>query len=451
MRNKNRRGKRCGREAECGEKFRAGRSVRAIGLCAVLLTALFLPLTGCGSQAEDGDTAEEGPVEISIILTINSNSGVKTDEDVVNAFNEEYEGVYHVNAEWIMETEEEERTNMKQLNVTDELPTVLENLRAIPSFYRRMVEDDRLVDLSSYILEDEEWMEMIEPAALECVTEEDGSIYLGPVSSAAFTCAGIFWNEELFAEAGIESFPETWDEFWDCCDSLQAAGITPLALHTEGTAWAPMLLATAEVGSTDEGLAFLKELFPDTYDNDSGRELIATLEKLFTYTTEDALYEDFDVAYDNFFTGKCAMIPNGYWMIEQIPENMLDVVRFASYPEHTMVTTTETYCWAVISSYSEEEIEAAIAFLKFRTRCNQAEKKALFADGGRNEALVVQDYIAAFDSTERFVPNYQTRWSSTLQEETFGEYLPLLVTGEITAEEFLAAEEESIVRFNAEQ
>ncbi len=432
-------------------KWKGKKRIRHIRPVMAGAMACALLFTGCDAQTVSTDTETDGPVEVSIILTINSNSGVKTDEDVVDAFNEEYEGIYHVNAEWILETEEEERTNMKQLNVTDELPTVLENLRAIPSFYRRMVEDGRLVNLAPYILEDEEWMAMIEPAALECVTEEDGSIYLGPVSTAAFTCAGIFWNEELFAEAGIESFPETWEEFWDCCDRLQAAGITPLALHTEGTAWAPMLLATAEVGSTDEGLAFLKELFPETYDNDSGRELIATLQKLFTYTTDDALYEDFDVAYDNFFTGKCAMIPNGYWMIEQIPENMLDVVRFASYPEHTMVTTTETYCWAVISSYSDEEIEAAIEFLKFRTRCNQEEKDALFADGGQGEAPVIRDYIAAYESTERFVPNYQTRWSSTLQEETFGEYLPLLVTGEITAEDFLAAEEESIVRFNAEQ
>ncbi len=451
MKQKRRQSKRISRTGKGKKKGGIGRAVRLRILCFSLPAALSLSLIGCGTQEANAETEADEPVEISIILTINSNSGVKTDEDVVNAFNEEYEGIYHVNAEWIMETEEEERTNMKQLNVTDELPTVLENLRAIPSFYRRMVEDGRLVDLSSYLLQDEEWMEMIEPAALECVTEEDGSIYLGPVSTAAFTCAGVFWNEELFAEAGIESFPETWEEFWDCCDTLQEAGITPLALHTEGTAWAPMLLATAEVGSTDEGLAFLKKLFPETYDNDSGRELIATLEKLFTYTTDDALYEDFDVAYDNFFTGKCAMIPNGYWMIEQIPESMLDVVRFASYPEHTMVSTTETYCWAVISSYPDEEIEAAIEFLKFRTRCNREEKEELFADGGRNEAPVVRDYIAAYESTERFVPNYQTRWSSTLQEETFGEYLPLLVTGEITADEFLAAEEESIVRFNAEQ
>ena len=62
----------------------------------------------------------------------------------------------------------------------------------------------------------------------------------------------MFWNEQLFRKAGIEAFPQTWEEFWDCCDKLQNSGITPLALHTEGTAWAPMLLATAELADSEE-------------------------------------------------------------------------------------------------------------------------------------------------------------------------------------------------------
>ncbi len=83
-------------------------------------------------------------------------------------------------------------------------------------------------------------------------------------STAAFACSGVFRNQELFEKAGITNFQETWDEFWTCCDKLQAAGITPLALHTEGTAWAPMLLATAEVADREEGAAFMKQLYPET-------------------------------------------------------------------------------------------------------------------------------------------------------------------------------------------
>ena len=59
---------------------------------------------------------------------------------------------------------------------------------------------------------------------LKSCSEEDGTIYLGPISTAAFSCSGMFWNEELFARAGIEEFPDTWEGFWDCCKSLRTMG-----------------------------------------------------------------------------------------------------------------------------------------------------------------------------------------------------------------------------------
>lgn len=82
--------------------------------------------------------------------------------------------------------------------------------------------------------------------------------------------------------------------------------------------WAPMLLASAAVASSsEEGAEFMSLIYPDTYQNASGLELANTLKRLFSYTTSNALYNDFDTAYNNFFTGKAAMVPNGYWMIDR--------------------------------------------------------------------------------------------------------------------------------------
>ncbi len=416
--------------------------------CLLFCLLFLLLLPGCGAKSEESAGNEAGAVSISMILRVNPNTGIKDQEELVAAFNETFAGVYEMDVTWIMETEEEERQNMKQLNVTDSLPSVLESLKLLPSFYKRMVEDGRLEEISSYIYADEEWMAMIEPAVLADVTEEDGSIYLAPISTAAFSCSGIFWNEELFLQAGIESFPQTWEEFWDCCDRLLAAGITPLALHTEGTAWAPMLLATAEVSTSVDGLAFMQTLYPETYNCAAGEELAKTLMKLFSYTTEDALYVDFDVAYTNFFSGEAAMIPNGYWMIEQIPEDYVDKVRFASFPENTLISSSDSYGWAIVSTDSQEELEAALAFLKFRTAYNLEEKEVLFSAEADTKALA--DYLAAYEAMEQLVPNYQTKWNSIFQEETLGETLPLLVSGELSTEEFLEAADASIKAFEAE-
>ena len=168
-----------------------------------------------------------------------------------------------------------------------------------------MIAENRIVDLTPYIDADEEWSSMIEPVVQEGCTYADGNIYLAPISTAAFSCCGIFWNQELFNKAGIDSFPTTWDEFWACCDKLTNAGITPLALHTDGTGWAPMLLASAAVASSsEEGAEFMSLIYPDTYQNASGLELANTLKRLFSYTTSNALYNDFDTAYNNFLPGK---------------------------------------------------------------------------------------------------------------------------------------------------
>ena len=386
-----------------------------------------------------------------MVLIVDSSTGIKNEETLINTFNEMYEGTWHADVEWIMETEEEYRQNLKRQNVTDTLPTVITDLRMLPAFYYMMIQDERIEELSPYLLEDEEWMAMIEPSVLESCSEEDGSIYLSPISTAAFSCSGIYWNEELFAQAGIEEFPDTWEEFWDCCEKLKSHGITPLALHTEGTAWAPMLIATAEAASTEEGATFMQQFYPQTYQNASGLRIAKTLQKLFSYTTENALYSDFDVSYENFFSGQAAMIPNGYWMMDQIPEEWQDKVRFSAFPENRLISSPETFGWAIVSSYTDEQKEAAAALLKLRTKLNLEQKEELFVKDLSEMIPAERDYIAVYKTNPELVPNYQVKWNSILQEETLGEILPDLAKEKITPEEFTAREDESIQKFQEEQ
>lgn len=418
-------------------------------LCVVLIVVL---LVGCKSEKEKKTANSQNEIKIPMILTVNPSTGKKNEEKVVEKFNEEYDGIYEIDVEWVMETEDEYRQNLKRLNVTDKLPAIITDLRMLPSFYQMMIEDERIEDLSPYILEDDEWMSMIEPVVLDSFRESDGKIYLAPLSTAAFSCSGVFWNGELFEKAGIDEFPETWEEFWNVCERLESYGITPLALHTEGTAWAAMLLATAELSDTPEGAEFMKEIFPESYQNESGLHMAETLKRLFSYTTKDAIGQNFDVSYENFFSGKAAMIPNGYWMIDQIPEGEWEErVRFSPFPGNKLVSSPETFGWSIVSSYSDEVKKGAVEFLKFRTKLNKEEKEELFRDNGASGGQVVQDYIRAYQRNPQIVPNYQVKWNSILQEETLGAYLPDLISGKITPEQFTQEEDKSIEQFEAEQ
>lgn len=76
-------------------------------LQSVFCIALVLTvLTGCGKNTgQTSRSTEKKEIDIPIILTVDPTSGKKTEQDVVDAFNEEYAGTYHMQVEWIMETE----------------------------------------------------------------------------------------------------------------------------------------------------------------------------------------------------------------------------------------------------------------------------------------------------------------------------------------------------------
>ena len=57
-----------------------------------------------------------------------------------------------------------------------------------------------------------------------------GKIYLAPLTCSTTI---LFYNEVLFARAGIDGPPRTWPEFIAVCEKLKAAGITPLTADAD--------------------------------------------------------------------------------------------------------------------------------------------------------------------------------------------------------------------------
>ena len=148
-----------GRNMQAGKTKRGRLKARKLQAAAA---ALFLALTAAGC-AERTVQTESGSDEISIpiVLIVDSSSGIRNEEDVINAFNQKYDGTWQADVEWVMETEEEYRQNLKRQNVTDTLPAVITDVRMLPSFYYMMIQDGRLEELTDYIYGDEEWMDMI--------------------------------------------------------------------------------------------------------------------------------------------------------------------------------------------------------------------------------------------------------------------------------------------------
>ncbi|HZM23569.1 MAG TPA: extracellular solute-binding protein [Anaerolineales bacterium] len=76
------------------------------------------------------------------------------------------------------------------------------------------------------------WRNTFSPGALG-VYSLDGKNYGVPWDMGM---VGFWYNKDLFAQAGIDAPPATWDELLDTVTKLKAAGITPIALG-EGDKW----------------------------------------------------------------------------------------------------------------------------------------------------------------------------------------------------------------------
>lgn len=426
--------------------MKRNRKATAVFLLASLLA---VSVNACTSKAEE-KTEKTETVEIPVIFQVDPASYHKSNEELVVAFNQEYEGRYQIKVQWMFDTTSAYRSQIKLLNVTDELPAILTDVAFSPAFSQFLVQEGRLVDLSEEISDDPEWQSWIEDDILNSCYEEDGSLYMIPISSNCFSCSGIFYNKELFAKAGISEFPDTWEEFWKCCDRLSRAGITPLALHTEGTGWAPMLLATAYLGGDAAGEQFLRQRLPERYDG-FGETMGKVLSQAFRYTTDDAVNRDFDVAYSHFIKEEAAMLPNGYWMINQLDHELAEKIGFAPFPGNVLILSPQMSGWAVTAGYPEEVQKGAVEFLRFRSQSTRAQADEFLDEEKIASSSLEADYLAALKNNPGIVANYQIQWNPILQEEVLPSAMGKLARGEIDPTVFTDLLNNSVERFESEQ
>ena len=93
----------------------------------IMAVLLLMGLAGCAGNEKKKSNGEKEEIAIPMILTVDPSAGTKNEEEVVKAFNLEYKGTYRVAVDWIMETEEEYRKNLKRLNRSEEHTSELQS------------------------------------------------------------------------------------------------------------------------------------------------------------------------------------------------------------------------------------------------------------------------------------------------------------------------------------
>ena len=426
-----------------------------IFLTGVLSVSLLAGCGGKGAEKPSGEAGKDGDTPVAEQTDTEQPSGDKvtlkwpciwsgTDSkadvirEIVDDFNEEYADKYEVIIE--------ENTDYQAYR--DGLRTSISAGSAPDIFtfdddFELYLASGRLVDLTERM--DAGWSDNFIEGALEEGTFED-KVFAVPYEMGV---TPIMYNKRLLAEAGWDSFPETFDELWELADDLVAAGITPFSQMTGENAWTSMLWYSQIVLAIGG---------PDVYDNPEDPafvEAAEVMQKLFEYTTGDAVGAGASVSGGHFLAEETAIFINGPWYIGRLQEDgqndMYEQVEISPVPlfeggkgeKGGYVGFVQAYI-AAGDTGDPAKTEAQIAFLEYLTEPARVSKLsahsgALFyiqSDGEADYERLQGQMIEQIEAAPYIQKSFNVISPAAVANE-FPQALSSLVLGEFTPQEFV--------------
>lgn len=205
---------------------------------------------------------------------------------------------------------------------------------------------------------------------LDMLREPNGKLYQLPT---ALTMVSMFYNKDLFAQAGITDVPKTWPEFMAICEKLKSKGIAPiggsykdswtLQLFLDKMKHNAMSVAERKIQNTNINNSKMKFSDPNSYYRKTLTEFAELAQK--GYILDGSLGLNYDSGIQAFAIGKCAMFEMGTWAIAQFAKvnDKLNMGGFAipgndKKVGKILINAAAADPW-IISGKSKPEIKAA--------------------------------------------------------------------------------------------
>jgi raffinose/stachyose/melibiose transport system substrate-binding protein len=421
------------------------------------ILALFLCLTmagsvmsGCGEKKETPANSDAKKAEETITWMfwddINATEDLMSKEyaETIKRFNEADNG-YH--CEVSTTNLEEYDTKVNALIASNQMPDVI-ICNPGPNM-TQYVEADVLMDLTDILNSDKEWYDSFTNSIFERLTY-DGKIYGVPTN---FASACVFYNTEIFKEAGVE-VPKTWTEFMDVCEKIRKAGYSPLSVSAS-TAWCLSMIAgylcDREGGPANlEGIADGSVKWTDESFVNAAKKLV----ELSKYFQPTYVGDSNDQATASFYNGESAMLVQGSWAIAQINGNAPDMqekcgifqfpgIEGGADPNRWIVKTDN-----LLVSKNTKHKDASIALLKEFTGDTAQKRTAEIAGKmpiidvdvdysvAPKELSYVQECMKTLTGTLGF---YNESLASVEAGDVFDQNMVSIVMGDVTPEEGLKA------------
>ncbi|MEE0201429.1 MAG: extracellular solute-binding protein [Muricomes sp.] len=289
-------------------------------------------LAGCsgGKEAASKAESEGGATTIKFgIHVANPQEQEAVTYNIVQAFNEKYDGKYKV--EFEASDKESHSKNMKLEASDGTLPQIFWlDASEAPEYSDSGV----LMDLSDFLSENSDIQTAL--GGMENAFQDDSGQYGLPYQC---NVQGIFYNKDLFDKAGVE-YPTndtTYEEFIEMIKKLKESGVTPLSIGSKNSAYAMWEFneTLARYGWSENIDSILSG--EKKFNNE---DLNACFEKLKgiadagAFPENMATIEYFD-AKQLFNEGKAAMFGTGQWDCAEFDENIGEKVGFWWGPKFT--------------------------------------------------------------------------------------------------------------------
>ncbi len=317
----------------------------------------------------------------------------------------------------------------------------------VGDFTERFIREDLILDLTPYLEADPEWKDSFIQSQLEQYVNEDGMQYGIPFR---LDCKLFFYNKAIFDEHNLTP-PTTWDEFINVCETLKAAGITPISFGNQEPWSASHYIGTLnQICVPDEVRA--KDYNPRTGEfTDPGYvEALKYYQQILEYTNDNPNGVKPDMGRTNFVMEQSAMY---YAELIEIPYIKMDnaemefgmfnfpKIEGAKGNQDILTGVPEGFVVSSKTKYPDECVEFLKWFLGKEVGTQQCQEIGWFnAAKGTTEGLTDQALLDGYNAVME--AKAMSAWlDNALYSTVCDEYLTSvssLTSGDITPEEAMA-------------
>ena len=427
----------------------------------VLASVMARSLTACGgnkNETSEGGEAKEskGVIELKFPTYLaGENVGATFFLPEIERFNEKYEGKYKITVEEVPQASYADK--IKQLAQQNKLPVLVHapGSGGIDTqwFKQIVLANDMAYDLTEFAEENPDVAANWIPESREFCTV-DGKLICKPTS--VLKPVGLYYNSSMYTpDKDIRDM--TVDEF---VDSL---GDNKIAFMTAENGWTTALMLTALIANEEGGVELLNSSVNDKLWDYSAPAFVNGVAKLQTILQNNASSNTVGAAYADaanaFMSKNAAVICNGSWMAPEFEEGSADKwsngfngedVKATIYPGNIAFANPSSYgeFW-IANTATDEEKEAAEAFLAFRDSQEEIEELVLTEGGVAPQLTYSDNFLAELKKTPLLYElsesmNDETTYCASLgdvfpasvADTEFGKLLPKLIDNTLTPEEF---------------